>query len=109
MLIADLVFLYLPNSNSPLYLNRYNAFEPVKHEIRLEVTKNLSEDFFFQLSPYVLGNEADPVGRTGLEARIGFRLGQFTVSYYHHSSHDADFKNDEALGIDGVEVRWRLN
>lgn len=105
-MIAELIFLYCLICNEPSY--SMDQYSPVlNHEVRLDLTKDLSGGSYFRLSPYLRGSENDSVEATGAYFELGYQHKAFTVFIQHHSSHRADRKGTN-LEYDVVGLKIRL-
>jgi hypothetical protein len=104
--MVELLLSYALISNEPLYLRE--ADQPYKNiELSLLIGKDLGKHYFLYLEPYVMA-EGDLVGRAGGKAELGIRIWDFEISLFHHSAHDLD-KNNRAIEVDGIRMRWRLH
>ncbi len=106
-MLAELILSYNFISTEPVLL-RHLGPPYTRHEVALNLEKHWWEGFFLKLTPYVQGSEMQSVQRAGAFAEVGIHFGDVDVSVYHHSSHNLDREGD-ALEVDGIRVRWRLN
>lgn len=107
-MISELIIVYALISNEPLYFGKPSWTERAANiEARLEVRQPLTERIFLRLSPYVIGDSFDTMGRAGAEAEIGYDGDRFVVSVFHQSEHNLD-RDGQALEVDGVKFRWKM-